>query len=55
MGATGSIGKSTLSLVRQFPESYSVYGLVAGDDVVGLSKLAEEFKPQIIGINNKKK
>jgi 1-deoxy-D-xylulose-5-phosphate reductoisomerase len=32
MGATGSIGQSTLALVRQFPELFSVQALVAGSD-----------------------
>ena len=48
MGATGSIGQSTLALVRQFPESFSIHALVAGNDVDGLAALAREFRPKII-------
>ena len=40
MGATGSIGQSTLALVRQFSELFSVQALVAGSDAEGLAGLA---------------
>ena len=30
LGSTGSIGQSTLSIVEQFPERYSVASLAAG-------------------------
>jgi 1-deoxy-D-xylulose-5-phosphate reductoisomerase len=51
-GATGSIGQSTLALLRQFPEKFSVHGLVAGSDALGLATLAREFSPEIVGIND---
>ena len=46
MGATGSIGQSTLALVRQFPDAYSVHALVAGSDAEGLAALVKEFRPK---------
>ena len=52
MGATGSIGQSTLSLVRQFPEAFSIHALVVGSDVDGLAALAMEFRPKIIGLGD---
>ena len=52
MGATGSIGQSTLALVRQFPEVFSIHALVAGNDVDGLAALAREFRPKIIGLDD---
>ena len=52
MGATGSIGQSTLALVRQFPEAFSIHALVAGSDVDGLAALAREFRPKIIGLGD---
>ena len=55
MGATGSIGQSTLALVRQFSEAFSVHALVAGSDVDGLAALAREFRPKIIGLGDEKK
>jgi 1-deoxy-D-xylulose-5-phosphate reductoisomerase len=52
MGATGSIGQSTLALVRQFPELFSVEALVAGSDAEGLAALAREFRPKMIGLHD---
>ena len=52
MGATGSIGQSTLALVRQFPELFSVQALVAGSDAEGLAALACEFRPKMIGLHD---
>ena len=52
MGATGSIGQSTLALVRQFPDAYSVYALVAGSDAEGLAALVREFRPKIVGLDD---
>ena len=52
MGATGSIGQSTLALARQFPEAFSIHALVAGSDVDGLAALAREFRPNIIGLGD---
>ena len=55
MGATGSIGQSTMALVRQFPEAFSIHAMVAGSDVDGLAALAREFRPKIIGLGDAKK
>jgi len=52
MGATGSIGQSTLALARQFPEAFSVHALVAGSDVDRLAELTREFRPKIIGLGD---
>jgi 1-deoxy-D-xylulose-5-phosphate reductoisomerase len=52
LGATGSIGQSTLALVRQHPEKFSVKALVAGKNYQLLAKLAREFRPNIIGIDD---
>ncbi|NDA17823.1 MAG: 1-deoxy-D-xylulose-5-phosphate reductoisomerase [Alphaproteobacteria bacterium] len=51
LGATGSIGQSSLALVRQHPERFAVRALVAGKDFQALAALAHEFKPEIIGIH----
>ena len=44
-GATGSVGSSTLSLVREHPDSFTPHALTAYRDYQGLAKLAREFKP----------
>lgn len=48
LGATGSIGDSTLSLVRAHPERYRVYALSGYGRVDKLLALAQEFHPAVI-------
>jgi 1-deoxy-D-xylulose-5-phosphate reductoisomerase len=50
LGSTGSIGASTLSLVREFPERFRVHGLVAGRNLARLAKQIKEFKPPCAAI-----
>lgn len=47
LGATGSIGLSTLDVVRRHPERFSVYALTAGTRAEELATLCREFKPQV--------
>ena len=54
-GATGSIGQSTLALVRQNLKQFSVKALVAGQNYQALAALAHEFRPTIIGIHDESK
>ncbi|WP_077146618.1 1-deoxy-D-xylulose-5-phosphate reductoisomerase [Sphingopyxis sp. KK2] len=46
-GATGSVGQSTLDLVRRDGESWQVAALTANSDVAELARLAREFRPDI--------
>jgi len=46
-GATGSVGQSTLDLVRRDGEAWAVGVLTANSDVAELAKLAKEFHPDI--------
>ncbi len=46
-GATGSVGQSTLDLVRRDGEAWAVGVLTANSDVAELAKLAREFLPDI--------
>lgn len=43
LGATGSIGASTLRVVAAHPDRFEVVGLAAGRDAKGLKALAERF------------
>jgi 1-deoxy-D-xylulose-5-phosphate reductoisomerase len=52
LGSTGSIGLSTLDLVRRFPERFKVYGLVAGENLKRLVSQIREFAPKCVGIKN---
>ncbi len=47
LGATGSIGSSTLSVIERNPEAYSVYALVANTNVEKMLALCETHRPQI--------
>ncbi len=46
-GATGSVGLSTLDLVRQHREKYRVVALTANGNAAELAKLAKEFDAEI--------
>ncbi|MFC3442086.1 1-deoxy-D-xylulose-5-phosphate reductoisomerase [Sphingobium rhizovicinum] len=46
-GATGSVGLSTLDLVRRDPEAYGVVALTANSDVDSLAALARETGAQV--------
>ena len=50
LGATGSVGKSTLDLVRERPDRFKVKGLTAHTNFESLARLALEFKPDIVVI-----
>ena len=45
LGATGSIGCSTLDIVRQFPDRYRAVSLTAGRNVELLARQIAEFRP----------
>jgi 1-deoxy-D-xylulose-5-phosphate reductoisomerase len=53
LGSTGSIGQSTLSIVEQFPERYSVASLAAGRNVDEAFAQASRWRPKIISIATK--
>ncbi len=46
LGATGSIGQSTLSVIEQNSERYSVFALTANKSVKLLSEQCRQFKPK---------
>ncbi|HWE85796.1 MAG TPA: 1-deoxy-D-xylulose-5-phosphate reductoisomerase [Terracidiphilus sp.] len=48
LGSTGSIGQSTLSIVEQFPERYSVTALAAGRNVDEAFTQAARWRPKIV-------
>ena len=45
LGATGSVGRSTLDVASRHPERLQVWGLSAHRDLEGLLSLCETFKP----------
>jgi 1-deoxy-D-xylulose-5-phosphate reductoisomerase len=50
LGSTGSIGVSTLALVREFPERFKVHGMVAGRNMALLARQIKEFTPAVVAI-----
>jgi 1-deoxy-D-xylulose-5-phosphate reductoisomerase len=50
LGSTGSIGRSTLEIVKQFSDRYKVVGLAAGSNLKLLREQVEYFKPDIVSV-----
>src|SRR5688572_24621103 len=50
LGSTGSIGMSTLDLVRRFPEQFNISGMVAGENLNRLASQIKEFSPAYVAI-----
>jgi 1-deoxy-D-xylulose-5-phosphate reductoisomerase len=47
LGSTGSIGTSTLDVVRRWPGRFGIFALVAGRNMQLLADQIAEFKPQM--------
>jgi 1-deoxy-D-xylulose-5-phosphate reductoisomerase len=52
LGSTGSIGVSTLALVREFPDRFKIHGMVAGRNLKLLAKQIKEFRPACVAIKD---
>ena len=50
LGSTGSIGQSTLSIVEQFPDRYSVAALAAGHNIDEASAQAVRWSPRLVSM-----
>src|SRR5437870_8077164 len=50
LGATGSIGDSTMDLLRAAPDRYRVEALTGNSNVQGLAKLAREFDARFVAV-----
>jgi 1-deoxy-D-xylulose-5-phosphate reductoisomerase len=46
LGATGSVGRSTLDLIERDRNSFELVALTANSDAKGLAELAERFRPE---------
>ena len=53
-GATGSIGKSVLNLIRNNKEQFNVVGITCNSNIDKLLDIAHEFECNNLGINNEK-
>ncbi|HZP22819.1 MAG TPA: 1-deoxy-D-xylulose-5-phosphate reductoisomerase [Terriglobales bacterium] len=50
LGSTGSIGRSTLSIVESFPDRFSVVSMAAGNNVELAFEQARRWRPEIISV-----
>jgi len=50
LGSTGSIGRSTLSIVESFPDRFSVISMAAGNNVELAFEQARRWHPQVISM-----
>jgi len=50
LGSTGSIGRSTLSVVESYPERFQVIALAAGRNVDAAFEQAQRWKPRLISV-----
>ena len=50
LGATGSIGQSTLAILRQFPDRFSLTGVSAHQNLDKLVAICHEFSPRYAAI-----
>jgi len=50
LGSTGSIGRSTLSIVESFPDRFSVVSMAAGNNVDLAFEQACRWRPQILSV-----
>lgn len=53
-GSTGSIGKNTIEVVKNAPENFEIFALVARNDVETLIAQALQFQPSYVVIENEK-
>ncbi len=50
LGATGSIGTSTLDIIRRHRNEYKLHGIVANSSVDKTIEIIKEFKPQRVAL-----
>jgi 1-deoxy-D-xylulose-5-phosphate reductoisomerase len=50
LGSTGSIGRSTLSIVESYPDRFEVAALAAGSNVEAALEQARRWKPRVVSL-----
>lgn len=53
LGSTGSIGRQTLEVIRQFPDKFKVLAIAAKSSVSLLMEQIEEFNPEYVAVSDK--
>jgi len=54
LGSTGSIGRSTLSIVESFPDKFQVLTLAAGSNLELALEQARRWHPKVLSVANEK-
>src|SRR3954470_21392980 len=54
LGSTGSIGRSTLSIVESYPDRFGVVSLAAGENVEAAADQAKRWQPKVISMATEK-
>src|SRR5437588_6694327 len=54
LGSTGSIGRSTLNIVENYPERFQVTSLAAGSNVDAAVEQAQRWKPRVLSLTSEK-
>lgn len=54
-GVTGSVGSSTIELLRKRKSEFEVIAITCNEDIKNISFLANEFNPKVIAVANEKK
>jgi 1-deoxy-D-xylulose-5-phosphate reductoisomerase len=52
LGATGSIGRSTLEVLREHPDRFELMAVAAGNSWQQLAEIVNEFRPPVAAIAN---
>ena len=53
LGATGSIGKSVLSVIEQNKSSLNLIGIALNENTLESNKIIHSFSPSLVYIENK--
>ena len=54
LGSTGSIGRSTLSVVEGYPDRFEIAALAAGSNVEATLEQARRWKPRVLSLANER-
>jgi 1-deoxy-D-xylulose-5-phosphate reductoisomerase len=52
LGSSGSIGQSTLSVIRSLPQYFKVEALSVSSDIVKLKQQVDEFEPRLVCVRD---
>jgi len=53
LGSTGSIGQSTLEIVRQFPNRFQIHALSCNKSTLKLAEQIKEFRPRLASVGKR--